>query len=164
VLAAILGTSAWVQVPRAVLAVVRDNEDPQVSHVQCVAGNRLPPDTPGRMFRIEGVTLDGLENEVTRAVWIGDSAKDVETMLSAPRRESKSSTARELILDILENEGEQESDSLDQRVAEETGLAPKTIKNNRVDLTREGLIKPAPEKDEHGAVLRWIVSRTQVPR
>ena len=81
VLAAILGASAWVQVPRAVLAVARDNEDPDISHIQCVAGNRLPAGTPGRMFRIEGVLLPGLENEVTRATWLGDSSKDVETML-----------------------------------------------------------------------------------
>lgn len=165
VLAAILGASAWVHVPRAVLAVARDDEDPQVSHVQCIAGNRLPPDTPGRMFRIEGVKLPELENEVTRACWLGDSSKDVETMLSSRNKEpSKSAAARELILDILENDGEHESDALDARVARETGLAARTVQNERKALAKEGLVKPTPEKDEFGAVLRWIVSRTQAPR
>jgi hypothetical protein len=166
VLAAILGASAWVHVPRAVLAVVRDTEDAHVSHVQWVAGNRLPPDTPGRMFRIEGVLLPGLENEVTRAVWIGDSTRDVEEMLAAGRERepSKSAAARELILDILENEGEQESDGFDARVARETGLTAKTVRNLRAQLKDAGLIKPFPEKDEYGTVERWTIRRTQAPR
>jgi hypothetical protein len=165
VLAAILGASAWVHVPRAVLAVARDDEDAQLSHVQCVAGNRLPPDTPGRMFRIEGVRLPQLENEVTRAHWLGDSRKNVETILSAATKEpTRSELARDLILDILENEGEQESDTLDARVARETGLAAKTVQNTRTKLKDEGLIKPHPEKDEHGEILYWIVRRTQAPR
>jgi AAA domain len=68
VLAAILGASAWVQVPRAVIGIARDRNDSTLSHIQCLVGNRLPPGTPGRVFRIEGVTLAGLENEITRAV------------------------------------------------------------------------------------------------
>ena len=55
------------------------------------------------MFRIEGVKVEGLENEVTCASWIGDSHKDVETMLAAGKT-SKSAQARDLILDILESE------------------------------------------------------------
>ena len=117
VLAAILGASAWVHVPRVVLAVVRDDEDSGISHIQCVAGNRLPPDTPGRMFRIEGVKLPELENEVTRAVWLGDSSKDVGTILSSgnAKEPTRRRTRPELVLDILDNEGEQESDALDAR-------------------------------------------------
>jgi predicted transcriptional regulator len=166
VLAAILGASAWVHVPRAVLAVARDNEDPDVSHVQCVSGNRLPAGTPGRMFRIEGVLLPGLENEVTRATWLGDSSKDVETMLSNSnsKEPSRSTAATELILDILDSEGEQESDALDARVAQETGVKAKTVQNLRSKLSADGLIASRPEKDEQGAVTRWLVHRTLAPR
>ncbi len=165
VLAAILGSSAWVQVPRAVLAIVRDDEAPDVSHIQCVAGNRLPAGTPGRAFRMEGVLLPGLENEVTRAAWLGDSTKDVEVMLSAqPQRPSRSEGARELILDILEREGEQESDGLDARVARETGLKAGTVRQLRGDLKNEGVIKAFPVKDEYGEIERWMVARTQAPR
>ncbi len=166
VLAAVLGNSAWVQVPRAVLAVVRDDEDPALSHVQVVAGNRLPPGTAGRVFRIEGVALPGLASEVTRAVWVGDSVKDAETLLSAGRRTSKSAAARQLILDLLERApgNEIESDALDAQVAQETGLAAQTIKNIRTELRDAGLIKSRPEKDEGGQVNRWIVQRTHAPR
>jgi hypothetical protein len=165
VIAAILGASAWVHVPRAVLAVVRDDVDPSISHLQCVAGNRLPPDTPGRMFRIEGVVVPGLEEEVTRAVWLGDSTKDLEELLaSTGKSATKTAKARELVLDILDTEGRQESDGLDARVARETGAAAQTIRNIRVGLGKEGLIRSTPEKDGTGAVERWIVSRTAAPR
>jgi hypothetical protein len=164
-LAAILGSSAWVQVPRVVLAVVRDDGDPQVSHVQCLAGNRLPLDKPGRMFRIEGVLLPGLEEEVTRAVWIGDSTKDAGTLLAAAGKSpSKTDKAKELILDILEAEGEQESDPFDARIAKETGLTARTVQNARVELGHEWLIKSRPEKDETNAVKRWFVYRTTAQR
>jgi hypothetical protein len=169
VLAAILGSSAWVQVPRAVLAVARDNEDPSVRHIQCVAGNRLPPDTPGRMFRIEGVKLDGLAEDVTRAVWIGDSSCDVETLLrssASGREQSRSSTARELVLDTLEAQADRqmESDTLDALVARELGLEAKTVRNIRSTLKGEGLIGVTAEKDDSGKVLRWLVYRTLAPR
>jgi hypothetical protein len=168
VLDAILGSSAWVHVPRSVLAVVRDDDDPQISHLQCVAGNRLPPGTPGRMFRIEGVLLPGLENEVTRAVWIGDSTKDVETLLAASSKSpSKSDEAAELLLDILENEGEQESDALDARVASEIGIATKTVRNVRTTKLGPnglGLVKSRPERDELSAITHWLVYRTAAPR
>lgn len=168
VLAAILGSSAWVQVPRAVLAVARDNEDPDVSHIQCVAGNRLPAGTPGRMFRIDAVLLPGLENEVTRATWLGDSSKDVETMLGNSNFKgpsSRSEAARELILDVLDAEGPRESDAFDARIARETDLSVKTVRNIRSDLSGAGLIKAHPlQRHEDGTVARWGVARTLAPR
>ena len=168
VLAAILGASAWVHVPRAVLAVARDNEDPDISHVQCVAGNRLPAGTPGRMFRIEGVLLPGLENEVTRATWLGDSSKDVETMLGnslAKGPSSRSEAARELILDVLDAEGPQESDAFDARIAAGVGISVKTVRNIRSELSGAGLIKPWPlQRNDDGTPARWSVARTLAPR
>jgi AAA domain len=165
VLAAILGSSAWVQIPRAVIAAVRDNDDAEVLHVQCVAGNRLPPGTPGRMYRIEAVTLPGLENEVTRAVPIGDSGKDVETLFSNGNKQpSRSAAARELILDILEGEGDQESDALDARVANETGLTEGTVNQQRKKLSADGLVRARRETNEHGRAERWFVVRTTEPR
>jgi hypothetical protein len=116
------------------------------------------------MFRIEGVTLPGLENEVTRAVWLGDSIKSVEEMLTSGARVNRSTTAKELILDILDAEGDKESDALDAQVAQATGLAAGTVRQLRGVLKNEGLVKAFPEKDETGAILRWLVGRTLVPR
>lgn len=165
ILSAILGGSAWVQTPRVVLAVVRDDVDPQVSHYQAVIGNRLPQGTAGRLLRIEDVRLPGLEEEVTRAVWIGDSHKSVDHLMAAGTP-SRSATARELILETLEAAPEltMESDALDAKIAGETGLSAKTVKNLRGELKDAGLIKAVPDKDEFGEVQRWFVVRTQAPR
>jgi hypothetical protein len=162
-LAAVLGSTAWVDVPRAVLAFARDDEDETVFHIQVVAGNRSGR-TAAQAYRIELRDV-GLKEPITCAVPIGESLKSVDDLLAAPRRESKSANARELILDVLETDGEQESDALDARVAAETGLTAKTIRNLRGELVAAGLIKSIPESDAlSGAVARWKVVRTQAPR
>ena len=165
---AVLGSSAWYQTPRAVIAVVHD-EEAGVSHVQCIAGNRLPANTPGRIFRLTGVKLPDLEEEVTRAVWEGESAKDVETLFAASsgrENASKSAQARALILDLLEAAPERrmESDTLDALVTARTGLAKQTIKNARSSLADESLVKNRPENDEQGRFVCWFVERTLAPR
>ena len=60
--------------------------------------------------------------------------------------------------------GPQESDALDARVANESGLAVKTIKNARTKLKDEGLIRVQPDKDQYGEIVRWKVSRTLAAR
>ena len=162
-LAAVLGSTAWVDLPRAVLMFARDDEDEMVFHVQVVAGNRSGR-TTAESFRIELRDVAGLKEPVTCAVALGESLKSVDDLLAAPRRASKSVSARELLLDILDAEGEQESDALDARVAAETGLAAKTIKNQRTELGKAGLIRSVPEKDENGHPARWLVARTGAPR
>jgi hypothetical protein len=166
-LAAILGSSAWVQLPRAVIVIARDDEDPDICHIQCVEGNRLPAGTPGRSFRIEGATLQGLDEPVTRVSWLGESAKDIEDLVARrPASRSGSARARELILDLLEDteDGRRESDQLDADVVRETGLALQTIRNIRSQLAKDRLVRSEPEKDEHGALVRWYVVRTNERR
>ena len=95
---------------------------------------------------------------------MGDSMKDVETMLGAnAKRHTRSAAAREFILAILEGEGEQESDALDARVANATGLTAGTVRQLRAELKNEGLVKSFPQKDEFGEILRWLVACTQAP-
>ena len=162
--ASILGSTAWVDTPRAVVMIAPDDQDEQLRHIQVVAGNRSPNGS-AQSFRIEAVEVEGVDEPITRAVELGVSAKDVEQLLAAqPAGQSKSANARELVLDILDEEGAQESDALDARAAAETGLSAKTIKNLRTKLKDEGLIRVLPSKDEHGEIVRWKVSRTQAVR
>ena len=157
-----LGSTAWRDIPRAVIAFARDKEDEQVIHWQVVAGNRSGRST-ARHFRIELRDV-GLAEPVTYAADLGASSKDVDELLEPGRATSRSGNARELILDILDAEGPQESDELDARIARETGLAVKTVKNLRTKLKDDGLIRVFPEKDEHGEIARWKVSRTLAAR
>jgi hypothetical protein len=152
-LAAILGSSAWVQVPRAVIGIARDNSDPSLSHIQCLAGNRLPPETPGRVFRIEGVKLDELENEITRAIWIGDSAESVESLIgvavSGTTRVAAELVQR-VVLEFLET-GEKTRSEVDNACKEALGVNSSSVYNSalrplnearRIRARKDGLNGP----------------------
>jgi hypothetical protein len=161
----ILGSTAWVDTPRAVVMIAKDDQDELLRHIQVVAGNRSLNGS-AHAFRIEAVPVNGLAEPITRAVELGESGKSVDDLLAIQHTngESKTTHARELLLDILDEEGDQESDALDARVSLETGLAAKTIKNTRTKLKDAGLIRVHPDKDEHGTIVRWRVTRTQAPR
>jgi hypothetical protein len=162
-LASILGSVAWVDTPRAVVMVAVDNEDELVRHVQVVAGNRSLNGN-GQAFRIEAVPVEGLTEPITLAVPLGESSKSVDQLLTAPASDSRTGSAKTLILDVLEAEGEQESDALDARIAQETGLSTRTVQNARVALKNEGFVKNVPIRDEAGAVVSWHVKRTEASR
>ena len=162
-LSAVLGSTAWVDLPRQVNVFARDNEDDQVVHIQVAAGNRSAHGAT-EAFRIEVRDVEGLKEPVTYCAELGASSKDVDDLLATPRKSSKSQAAREIILTILENEGSQESDALDARVASEAGLSASTVRNLRVALKNEGLTRNVPVKDEYGTVQRWKVERTNAVR
>lgn len=164
-LSSVLGSTAWVDVPRAVIVMAADDEDDRLFHAAVVAGNRGPRGA-ARALRLTLVSVPP-QDEVPLVVAEGESNKDIEALLetkSSASDGSRSGRAREIILDILERDGRQESDSLDARVALEAGIAAKTVKNIRSSLKDAGLIKPEPEKDEHGKVVQWFVRRTNAPR
>jgi hypothetical protein len=162
--ASILGSTAWVDTPRSVVMIAVDDEDPLVRHIQVVAGNRSLNGS-AQSFRIEAVDVEGLAEPITIAVDLGASTKNVDDLLSIARKDtSRSENARGLILDILEGDGEQESDALDARVAAETGLSARTAQNIRKELSGAGLVRARPEKDESGSILRWKIGRTVAPR
>src|SRR5205823_2674868 len=130
----------WVNVPRAVIAIAKDDEDTSIRHVQVVAGNRVPEGEAGESFRVEAVHLaDAIPEHlppdwpddaapVVRATAFTGSSKDVEDLLSANRTEregpvSKTRQAQMMILDSLEAaKGWVESDALDAQVAQAMGL------------------------------------------
>jgi hypothetical protein len=162
-LASILGSTAWVDTPRAVVMIAVDDEDPLLRHVQVLAGNRSLNGS-AQAFRIDAVDVPGLTEPITVAIELGESAKSVDDLLATRARSTKTDRARELLLDILDDEGPQESDTLDARVARETGLAAGTVRNARTNLKNAGLISVYPKKDETGAIQRWRVARTGAPR
>jgi hypothetical protein len=163
--ASILGSTAWVDTPRAVVMIAVDDEDEDVRHIQVVAGNRSRNGS-AQSFRIDAVDVPGLAEPITLAVPLGESSKSVDALLAAVpvRGESRTTMARDLILDVLTDEGDQESDVLDARIAGATGLKVGTVKNVRTKLRDEGLIKIYPERDQFGTVMLWKIGRTAVPR
>jgi hypothetical protein len=162
-LAAVLGSGAFAALPRAVLMFAPDDEDEMMFHVQVVKGNRSGRGA-GRQYRIELADV-GLLEPVTKVVPAGESRKDIDDLLVTQRRPSNTQTARNLLLTILENDGDQESDALDARVAHEAQIAAKTVKNLRTKLgpKGEGLIKSYPIPTEDGQPKVWYVGRTHAP-
>lgn len=163
-LASILGSTAWVDVPRAVVVIAKDDKDELVRHIQVVAGNRAL-NGKAQHFRIAAKPLEGLKEPITYAIELGQSEKNVDDLLAITIKEpSKTDKAKAVLLDILEEKGDQNSDVLDAEVAGTVGLAVKTIRNVRTDLRNEGLIGIRAVKDEYGVVDHWLVFRTLEPR
>jgi len=139
-----------------VLAVAADDEDDMTFHIQVIAGNRGPKNE-GRTFRMELANIVDGGEPVTKAVEIGPSSKQVDNLLGSS---SKSQHARQLILETLADGRKVESDQFDADIAHETGLSARTIKDLRGKLGKEGFLRAVPEKDNAGAVTRWLVART----
>jgi hypothetical protein len=163
-LAAILGSSAWVQVPRVVIGIVEDDTDQSLRHIKVGAGNRVPPGEDALSFRITGVEREGHEVPITCLVWEGATDKDLDALLRGSGNAPKGTT-RAAILNELETIYPHlvESTEFDERMAKRLKITPKTIRNARVALKNEGLVKAIPEKDEFGAVQRWMVTLAEMP-
>jgi len=104
-LESVLGSIDWVNVPRAVIAIVRDKFD-DIRYVQVVAGNRAPMGSESRGFRIVGADVVPGGEPVAKAVFIDGPGKDVDDLLdeATPKdNSSKTMQAAIRILDILEN-------------------------------------------------------------
>lgn len=164
-LASVLGSTAWVDVPRAVVFIAKDDQNQFVRHIQVVAGNRALGGKANH-FRIEPATVEGLAEPITKAIELGESEKNVDDLLAMTLKEpSKTDKAKAAVLDILEERGDQNSDVLDAEVAKKVGLASKTIRNIRVELKDEGLIGIRPVKNEETQMVdHWMVYRTLEPR
>lgn len=164
VLAGVIGSSDWVNVPRATLALAHDDQDDDIRHLSVITGNRVKSGT-GRQYRIVGVVPPHGGEEVTRAEHVGESHKSMDDLLETGRPTTKSGQARELILDTLEEAPGRryESDALDALVAEQTGLSVRTIQNQRGRLVSEGLIRSQQVRDKSGVVTGWVVERTNAP-
>jgi hypothetical protein len=164
-LQSILGGTDWINVPRAVVGIAMDEKD--VRHIQVMAGNRTAR-AYGRTFMIEGAQVSDFPEPVTKAVFAGASDQDVEALIENPQAKPspKGQEAREMMLDILDDEGEVESDTLTARVAQETGLAAKTVKNLKTALKDDGLVKFRPIKsdDDEDKIVGWKVYRSLAPR
>jgi hypothetical protein len=139
----VLGSGAWGHVPRAVLAVAADDEEDLVFHIQVVAGNRSARGL-GRSFRIELADV-GLKEQVTRALELGDSTKDVEALLSEAatggRTAVKRDSARQIILREIRT-APRPLDYLKAVVASETGASGDTTYRAAQSLKAEGVARP----------------------
>ena len=142
-LAGILGSSDWVNVPRAVLALVHDDEDDNLRHIQVIAGNRVKG-SAGRSFRIVGVDVVEGGEPVTVAREFADSDKDVDELLanSNGRRSGLDGQAlQRLIIDSLES-GPKSREYLNTVAADEIKATSDQVYRQGIEpLRKAGTIK-----------------------
>jgi hypothetical protein len=123
-----IGSVAFYTTARIVLAMAKTSEQEVV--LETVKSN-LGAEGARQLLRAEVVEV-GPGIKVPRLIRAGESPVSVAEALSGERKEkeSKSLAAARLMLDILEDEGEQEQNKLFDRVAEETGLKPGSVKRH----------------------------------
>lgn len=160
--AKILGSTAWVGVPRVVIGAAKD-EVGQV-HVRVVKGNRVNSDEAGVRFTIEGASYLDWSEQVPMVVAAGESHIDIDKLLESNDRRvsaSKSDEARAAIVRILRaNNGMLESDTLDALVAEESGVTARTARDLRSELRERGWVRAMPDRDENASITRWLTVLT----
>lgn len=153
----ILGSTAWIGVPRVVIAAVKDPVTPSVVHVRAIKGNRVSTSDAGRQYELEGFTLPGFAESVVVAHNAGVSNADIDVLL-AGESETKSQKAEAAIIEILrQNPGGVEPKTLDYMVAQSSGLQVSTLKKVRTTMKESGLIHFQPDRDEYGKAVAWRV-------
>jgi hypothetical protein len=158
VLARILGSTAWVAVPRAILAAVKDAEG--YVHVRAVKGSRVPDAEAGRKFHLEGLPIEGFERTVVAAIEAGESDADLDQLLEV-RHDSRSEKARRAIVRLIREAGGRiESDVLDGRVAAEADVTARTVQKLRMELRDRGWLRHVPVNNEDGTRHHWDVTLT----
>jgi hypothetical protein len=137
-LAGILGSSDWVNVPRAVLALVHDDDDDELRHIQVVAGNRVKG-AAARSFRITGAPIVKDGEDVTLAVDFDDSDKDVDELLAnsnGRRGRIDKQALQRLILEQLATGGKTRT-YLDEVAADEHKATPDQVYRQAIEPLRE---------------------------
>jgi len=162
-IASVLGSTAWVDVPRMVLGVFADDEAYDMRHLFVLAGNRTPTEPTGVMFHVGDVLLDGHRQPTPKAEILGTSMKDPDELLAArgPRDDpTRTDEAKHILLEMLlaQPTYSMPCDYLDTLVAEKTGLAVQTLRNLRSKIGSKGtgLIRVWRERPDDKNAPWWV--------
>jgi VirE-like protein/AAA domain-containing protein len=156
----VLGSADWRNIPRAVLGIATDDEN-AVRHVQVLTGNRLPPGTVSRSFRIVGENVVEGGEPVTKAEFIDGNGRDVDEILRAEPSDSKQKMAELQVIEELEKASDvgedAKSSDLLRHVAQDCDASERTVRRAVDALKAAGRIRFVPRKDAGGKVLEWLV-------
>jgi hypothetical protein len=157
-----LGSVAFEDACRFVVTAAKDDEDPDLRHVELtksVAGRT----GYGRKLRIVEVPLEiqGETVKVAKLVDEGRSNKSVRELLTSRKTPGPDPTQREQAKIVLSEiliaaAGESvNADETKQRVIEETGVSASTAFRAFTELKDAGLAGASPTRDEYGAIVDW---------
>ena len=159
----------WTDASRHVLMAAKDDEDESVRHVE-VRKTNVGTEGYGRAFRIE-----------TKYVKVYDPEKDAEVMAEAPYLVDLGESTKS-VLDLLGGQKRTEavaeidgtllaylstldkpvpSKHVDAVVSNECGASERTVRDHRIALGRQGLVRATPESDpDTGMRTGWLVEIT----
>jgi hypothetical protein len=156
-LAKILGSTAWVGVPRVVLGAAKEGAD--LVHVHPIKGNRVAS-AGGQKFRLEARTLPMFTETTVCAVLDGVSNVDIDAVFESRGNGTAGGNLESLVLAVLRGRFEVDEDQLAALVAEQSGAAAKAVRSVCFDMRDKGWIRSRPQKDEWGNVTGWSLSLT----
>jgi len=147
-LASILGSTAWVDTPRAVVMVVADDEDELVRHIQVVAGNRSLNGS-AQAFRVYAVEVQGLTEPITLAVSLGESDKSVDDLIGAKLDIGKANISPELVQQAVRRAletGAKSREHVNKVCKDELDVSPDTVyRSGFKPLKEAGLIRASKD-------------------
>ena len=169
----IAGSRAWVDAQRHVLIAAKDDEDPDVRHVEVSEKSNIGQGGTGRQFRILTRPVEvrdrdtGLlvQDDIPYIVDEGPSCKSVEELFASKGVKAARDDHDEIILTFLADYGPVLSDDADVAVSELAGIAKSTARDKRMALNKRGLARSTPVADtDTGRRQKWHASITDAGR
>jgi hypothetical protein len=132
----ILGSIAWSQVARSVLAVAKDDDSGHLV-VSATKSNLAPGDAPSLSARLvdRAVQTDDGVTHVGRVEWLGETDQHARDLLAGPEPEDRSEreTAEAWLEDFLTDAGKTLSKDI-KKAAKAEGLSERTLARARQSL------------------------------
>jgi len=150
-LAAVLGGVAWVNTPRVVLGLARD--DGGTVTLEILAGNRTAS-SQSYEYRMETAQVEGLDEEVTRLVSVGQVHRSVSDVINQKTTLKKAKETREFILALLAGSNYHAND-LALMVIAKTGTNKTTFDTVMNELKEEMKIGFYKDPDDRWMVKLW---------
>jgi hypothetical protein len=140
-LAGVLGSTAWVDLPRQVTVAVRDPEDPSIVHMDVLKQNRAKMGESGRAYQIDGVDIvldDGVTDNIGRMTLAVDvEFRDLDSIVGRRKNTQKDAIRAAIIATLEANNGEMFVDELDSNVSARIGAPQGSVRNVRSAMTVE---------------------------
>lgn len=155
-LGAVMGSSAFVQVPRAVIGVVQNDPADSIRVVQTIIGNRLPPGEAVAAFTIEGVERKPHKVPIPCAYYADELPPGdfdfTDALTGSKPRASKSKDARREMVRLVEEQPGITVAELNEEVGRVVDLAEGTLNNIRQKIVASGYFTIESERNEKGQI------------
>jgi hypothetical protein len=151
-LARILGSTAWVGVPRVVLGAAQDRQGNV--HVQPIKGNRVQKQQSGRRFKLFGKKLPNFQETVVSVVDEGESQIDVDAVLIGEEVAVGHEQIEKAVLELLSEEIEMDDTIVDATIAERLEVGASEVRSARQALYNRAWLR---NRSSGGT---WYVSLT----